>query len=302
MVEKPVSLKDIMKLVERTRSREMNFFIPWQVYDFLMTVTLSKWEKICVDAFGVVEKHLKNIIKETSTLVFRRFQTSGLASAAEYLPIETLHLTKPRRSAALEVLDKLAEETRDFIAMYCSWETSRPFTQNDDYMDYLRGRISEYMCQHRYAVLDVVPGPFNNPQNQTLRPPPVGLERLFGELPENAMILTSEELFSRYKQDKDAHVLEIVVNTAAYFRVACKRVIDIVPMCIENRFLLMLSRALRDNLENDLGLLSEDAAEICARFIVEEPDANERRENLTSMKATILEGLKIIGELTTVRA
>jgi len=93
MVERPVSLKDIIKLVEKTRSCEMNFFIPWQVYNFLMTVTLSKWEKICVDAFGVIEKHLKKIIKESSRLIFRRFQTSGLASAAEYLPIEILHLT-----------------------------------------------------------------------------------------------------------------------------------------------------------------------------------------------------------------
>ena len=183
MVEKSVSLKDIMKLVERTRSEEMNFFTPWKLYHFLMTVTLSKWEKICVDAFGVIEKHLKNIIKETSQLIFYRFQTTGFASAAEYLPIETLHLIKPHRSAALDILDELAEETRYFIAMYCSWETSRPFTQNDDYMDYLRARISEYMCQHRYAVVDVVPGLSNNSQNQTLRPPPVGLEGLFGGTP-----------------------------------------------------------------------------------------------------------------------
>jgi len=105
-----------------------------------------------------------------------------------------------------------------------------------------------------------------------------------------------------YKQDKDIRVLEIVANTAAYFRVACKRVIDIVPMCIENQFLLMFSRVLQDNLENDLGLLSDDAAEIYARFTVEEPDAHEKRENLTSMKATISEGLKIIRELTSVRA
>jgi hypothetical protein len=97
-------------------------------------------------------------------------------------------------------------------------------------------------------------------------------------------------------------VLEIIANTAAYFQVACKRVIDIIPMCIENGCLMMLSRALGDKLEKELGLLSEDADRICTAFIVEESDAKERRENLTSMKATILEGLKIIDELTTVRA
>ena len=203
----------------------------------------------------------------------------------------------------MDILDKVAGETRDNIKMYCSWETSRPFTQNDDYMEYLKDRIQEYMCQHRYAILDHVPGPFDDAQNQMARrPPPVGLEGLFGPLPENAQILTSEEALQMYVQDKDGDLLEIVARTAAYFRVACKRVIDIVPMCIENRFLMRFSRALRDNLENDLGLFSDNAAEICARFTVEEPDAHERREDLSRMKTKILEGLKIMDDLRVPRA
>ena len=197
----------------------------------------------------MIKKHFKNIIKETSQLIFHHYRTSGLASAAKYLPIENLHLIKSHRSVALDILNDLAEETHYLIVMYCSWETSRPFTQNDDYMDYLRKRILEYMCQHRYAIADVVAGPFEDSQNQTLLQPPVGLERLFGELPKNAVVSKSEELFSKYKQDKDGRVLDIVANTAAYFQVACKRVIDIVPMCIENRFLMMLSRAWETNLK-----------------------------------------------------
>jgi hypothetical protein len=93
VLEKPVSLKDIVKLVEITRTREMNFFDPWPVYDLLMTKPAIKWEKICLDAFAAVEKHLRNIVKESSVLVFQRFETGGLAYAAQYLQIETLHLT-----------------------------------------------------------------------------------------------------------------------------------------------------------------------------------------------------------------
>ena len=77
-----------MRLVERTRSREMNFFIPWEVYDFLMRFPLGQWENICLDAFELVEKYLKDITKFCVKEIFHRFQTSGLASAVEYLPIE----------------------------------------------------------------------------------------------------------------------------------------------------------------------------------------------------------------------
>ena len=91
MVEKPFSLRDIMKLVEKVRSREMKFFTPWAVFDFVMMVPFTKWEQICLDAFAVVEKHLKNIVKESTACIFHRFQP--LAAAAEYPPIEILHLT-----------------------------------------------------------------------------------------------------------------------------------------------------------------------------------------------------------------
>ena len=157
------------------------------------------------------------------------------------------------------------------------------------------------MCQQRYAALDNLPFPLLNAQNQTPQPPPIGLERIFGQLPENGKFWTSEVLSQHYKRDQHSRVLDIVVYTAAYFRVACKRVIDVVPMCIENRFLLMFAKALRDKLEDDMGLLNDNAAEVCARFTVEDPDTNEKRENLTRMKATLLEGLKIIGEVSCVR-
>ena len=93
MLEKPVSLKDIVKLRELTRTREMNFFPPWPVYDLLMTKSATKWENICLDAFAEVEKYLRNIVQESSVLVFQRFETGGLAYAAQYLQIETFHLT-----------------------------------------------------------------------------------------------------------------------------------------------------------------------------------------------------------------
>jgi hypothetical protein len=80
-----------MMLVEKARSCELNFFIPWPVYHLLMKAPISKWENICLDAFAVVESHLKNIVKESSVRVCQHFPR--LASAVEYLAILILYLT-----------------------------------------------------------------------------------------------------------------------------------------------------------------------------------------------------------------
>ena len=150
----------------------------------------------------------------------------------------------------------------------------------------------------RYANTNVEPGPFSVDQNLAPLPAPVGLERLFGELSDGAQFWTSSKLFEFYQRDPCRQVLDIVAYTAAYFRVACKRVIDLVPMCIENQYLSNFATVLKDNLEFDLGVFSDGGAKICAEFTEEELDARKRRAELNKMKSTILDGLKIIGELT----
>ena len=152
------------------------------------------------------------------------------------------------------------------------------------------------MCRHRYHNADLPPAVAGN---QPLDLPPAGLEGLFVKVPGNLNRSTSEALFRFYQKDNDRYMLEIVANTAAYFRVACKRVIDVVPMCIENNFFSRFAETLRESLANNLGVLTDSAGEICARFTVEEPDAEKNRERLTRMKTTILEGLKIIKQAAT---
>jgi hypothetical protein len=127
--------------------------------------------------------------------------------------------------------------------------------------------------------------------------PPLGLEQLFGGLPQGAPFTSLEEYEKLYREDVNRQLLDIMSYTGAYFRVAYKRIIDIVPMCIENQYILRFWDALRDDLEVQLGLVGDRAAENYARFAVEEPDLQENRERLVNMKAILSEGLKIIAEL-----
>ena len=108
--------------------------------------------------------------------------------------------------------------------------------------------------------------------------------------------MSLEEYEKCYREDKDKNLLDIMSYTAAYFRVAYKRIIDIVPMCIENLYILRFWEALRD-LEMKMGLYGDKAAENYAKFAAEEPDSQEKREKLVEMKAKLSEGLEVIAEL-----
>ena len=150
------------------------------------------------------------------------------------------------------------------------------------------------MCPHRYFPQDDEQRVADEKRRQ---PPPLGLEKLFGGPPQLGKLMSLEYYDKRYLHDPDRKPLDIMSYTVAYFRVAYKRIIDIVPMCIENLYILKFWKALRDGLEVKLGLYGDKAAENYARFAAEESDSQEKREKLVEMKAKLSEGLEIIAEL-----
>ena len=71
---------DIERVVELTRGPEMDFLTPWNSYQVLMTASMRRWEVMSLDAFEVVQNHLKNIIKIACERKFGCFKTNGLES------------------------------------------------------------------------------------------------------------------------------------------------------------------------------------------------------------------------------
>jgi hypothetical protein len=84
-LEKPISLLDIQILVDLSRRRPMNFHTPWATYEFLMTLSAGKWERLCLDTFTSIETHLKRIITEASKYIFVEFRTNGLEAAVRFV-------------------------------------------------------------------------------------------------------------------------------------------------------------------------------------------------------------------------
>jgi hypothetical protein len=102
------------------------------------------------------------------------------------------------------------------------------------------------------------------------------------------------------QEDEYSKELEIIAGAAAYFQVAYKRIIDVVPMCIENEFLVGLGVALENGLDKSLGLVAKPAIEIekvCAEYVEEEPALQQERKKLEETKKILIKALKITSEI-----
>jgi hypothetical protein len=87
------SLHDLRELIKKKRTREFKSFVPWNAYDFLLTVSFSKWEEICLESFEIIEGRLRELVETESAKTFGHFTTSGLAGDAWYLPSPGVRLT-----------------------------------------------------------------------------------------------------------------------------------------------------------------------------------------------------------------
>jgi hypothetical protein len=177
----------------------------------------------------------------------------------------------------------MAKKTRGMMEAYCNWESRRPFTHNTSYFEVLRPVIYLHLAQQRYGTKSAAntfqlldsPASTNVDENVVETDFPIGVR---------LQALNNKDT---YKAE-----LGIAADIAAYCRVAVKRAVEIVPMCIENEFLVAFGEELRRTLEKRLGLIGDSAAETCAKYAVEDRDIQERRARLIEMRDTLIMRLK----------
>lgn len=207
---------------------------------------------------------------------------------------------------ALKIVDSLAEKTRSMIRSYCQWECHRPFTQNNEYNDSQQHKLLAHLVQQLKEILSppeplqetATPGRFAGPSESPVEP----RQALTGDIATFCRVAGSIRLQPSEEttlQNIGCYESELVVisATAAYFYVSFKRVIDIIPMCIENEFLIAFTRELREKLLENLGLTEDDGVERCKKFAVPEPYLRERKEALMKMKETLDKASEIMKEI-----
>jgi Dynamin GTPase effector domain len=196
-------------------------------------------------------------------------------------------------SKALGILDTVAKNTRALIESYCKWECRRPLTHNYEDLESCRWQALAHLLHQRYGMVVKQGAENDDTADEEQQPLAEGLEALC-DLVNNPKRVTAKELEEKFDADAYRPELETAGSAISYFRVAYKRVIDIIPMCIENEFLLAFGLELRDNVENCVGLVGDSAKETCAKFATEDPDVRDKRHKLTKTRDTLVKALEIV--------
>jgi len=90
-----------------------------------------------------------------------------------------------------------------------------------------------------------------------------------------------EDLAKLNPSDEYETEMEVMAEVRAYFHVAYKRLIDIVPLTIDHAFLLAVSTALQQHLITQLGISSSAR---CVGYLAEDPHVVAEREELLGRK------------------
>jgi hypothetical protein len=374
--------------------------VPFAVNEYLMQMSVSKWEKLCLDLFETIEDNLKALVNKLSYLYFHRFQSSGLAFAAKYyslLPSISYIIS----TESLKSLEFAANKTRELISSYCQMECRGPFTQNDHYFlskkekfleNYSKRRrldeaqaykptssahpktnsergkkeqgkqpissasskrrapetpethiskrrrnmsspLSEYPPDEDEDVEDdqlegdeddqpegsqddkdedcdnnrpVPPRPHDalvfTPNSDSIAKLPLTANaellddnQLLSMLASRGFYLKSvDELQRLHKPDEYEVELRVVAEVLAYFKVAHKRMIDVIPMFIENIFIHGFSTELRNAFAENLGLIGEVGLEKCARYALDESSVQGQRDGLIRQLEILVNATRIL--------
>ena len=106
------------------------------------------------------------------------------------------------------------------------------------------------------------------------------------------------EIGQFYNEDPAQPLLSIICRATAYFPIASRRIIDVIPMCIENEFWIAFGRALDSRLATKLGLIGRtDILDVCAKYAADVPEVQKCRRKLMDTKKILEQALEILGEI-----
>ena len=185
------------------------------------------------------------------------------------------------------MLNAISKETRHEIRVQCEMEKRRPFTLNEHY--FIQCKANKYtqlinLCRKAQSKPQESPAPPGVPASQyhvSTNHKVLEKQDLLNQLAFYGFKVKSFEQLARlHDPDEYEEELRVISDVYAYFKVAYKRMIDAIPMRIEQHFVHGFSERVRDRLICELGLVGEGGLQKCKMFAKDPPEIQGRREEL----------------------
>jgi len=161
-------------------------------------------------------------------------------------------------------------------------EESRPFTQSVERFQKLQDQYVNKFLDARWSAPGYISHENNCSGSDTEEDDLWKDDDVMEQLKLRGCQIPSFEYLRRLIPDKFGVELGVAASVLAYFQLAYARIMDVIPMLIEYNFCNRFTVDLQETLIKDLGLTdSNDGMEKCAKYAVDDPKVEARRNKLT---------------------
>ncbi|TFK84004.1 hypothetical protein K466DRAFT_239334 [Polyporus arcularius HHB13444] len=248
-------LGDVRKRIKDCITRELPNNVPYAAKRSFMRDFQQSWEYHAMTCFERIQEAFKDVLSDIIKEQFARFG----------------HLKALISPIIMEQLQIHSQRTTDHIKIILALEAATPFTQNTHYF---ADKRAKELAQYKRA----------RPQGPVMLPTKEELKSALAALSILGYTVKEEDLGKLNPPDQFEEELELMAEVRAYFYVAYKRVIDYIPLSIDQHFLYTLAEGLQPVLLEKLGVGTSTADARCASYIAEEPGVVTLRSELLSKK------------------
>jgi len=261
----PMYLSDVRDHIQRSLTRELPFNVPFRAKVSLIEKFSSNWGVFSDSCFEQVHKAA---LFELKQFVDSKFSQVG-SSSGLWDHVSTIVEDQVERARVM---------TQERIEWMLGMENP-PFTLNDHYFaSYREKYLAEFKAARAPQALD--PDDVNAVMSALAR------------LGTGFRGLQQRDLFKLVGSDKYEEEMIVMAETAAYFHVSYKRIIDNIPRIIDHDFLRTIEKEIQDALIEGLALGSENAMERAAMYLAEDEGVSEERKMLGAKLDRLDEVLK----------
>ncbi|KAF8589012.1 hypothetical protein K439DRAFT_1333756 [Ramaria rubella] len=262
-------LDEVMERAEQSITRELPGDYPtFAVKEELIRMSLRGWGKPMIDYFETVHTLMSQHMKRLVDLHFGKHVHSGLHARVMAIvreKLRTLHGTTLQRLNNLLSVEGL------------------PFTLNHMYLkEYKDKFLTHYRdIRRRSKGQDTIVRRFQISEGAVSTQLHNELVDLTELLQRFGLTCTTADLHRLLPEDGFEPALDIIATVRAYFHVAFKRFIDLVPLEVDSEFVRGFDRTIRNALIVGLDVKS---SERCALWLQDSPEVVGRRRELMATK------------------
>ncbi|KAJ3192762.1 hypothetical protein HK101_005998 [Irineochytrium annulatum] len=270
-INRPLTLSDVRRIIDSQKGRELQGYSPYGAFTFIVSNFQEEWGKHAVACLSNVSQELHLLVQKLTDDVFGRFT----------------NLHGQVRFVIQVVQSELYRITLELINNLVVMERRYPFTMGSEDFNRLKSTaLHEFKAQlelSRTSSSSIASS--GNGANGAGRQDSVN--KALAALAELGYTgLTGRDLVRLRDNPDDDEVLHVMAASDAYFRLAFKRLGDVLPMHVDFHFLSRFGDGIEKEMVARLGVLEKDAAAV-AGMVMEDRFVVERRKALQDQRARL---------------